>query len=49
MFNAFEYAMGIYGLSTVVTLMVWVVIVAIRWLSAERVPVAPLPVKKQAR
>jgi len=36
MFKALEYVMGIYALSIVVTLMVWLVIVAIRWLSRER-------------
>lgn len=36
MLNAFEYVMGIYGVSVLVTLMVWLVIVAIRWLSGER-------------
>jgi hypothetical protein len=35
MFYAFEYVMGIYGLSILVTLVVWLVIVAIRWLSSE--------------
>ena len=34
--HAFEYAMGIYGLSIVVTLFVWAVIVAIRWASSDR-------------
>jgi len=38
MFDAFEYAMGIYAVSLVVTLMVWLVIVAIRWFSRERNP-----------
>jgi hypothetical protein len=33
--HAFEYAMGIYGLSLLVTLFVWLVIVVIRWLSSE--------------
>ncbi|HEX9264296.1 MAG TPA: hypothetical protein VF977_08000 [Candidatus Binatia bacterium] len=36
MLNAFEYVMGIYGVSILVTLMVWLVIVAIRWLSGDR-------------
>jgi hypothetical protein len=36
MLKAFEYVMGIYGVSILVTLMVWLVIVAIRWLSGER-------------
>jgi hypothetical protein len=35
--KALEYVMGIYGLSVAVTLLVWLVIVAIRWLSRERV------------
>ncbi len=39
--NAFIYAMGIYGLSLLVTLGVWVVIVAIRWISSERVDSKP--------
>jgi len=34
--NAFEFAMGVYGVSLVVTLLVWLVIVAIRWVSKER-------------
>lgn len=34
--NPFEFAMGVYGVSTVITLLVWLVIVAIRWLSRER-------------
>jgi len=34
--NAFEFAMGVYGVSLVVTLLVWQVIVAIRWVSKER-------------
>jgi hypothetical protein len=33
--RAFEYVMGIYGLSFVVTLFVWLVIVAIRWASRD--------------
>jgi hypothetical protein len=36
MMNALEYALGIYGLSLAVTLMVWLVILAIRWASSER-------------
>jgi hypothetical protein len=36
MLKAFEYVMGIYGVSILVTLMVWLVIVVIRWLSRER-------------
>ena len=36
MLNAFEYVTGIYGVSILVTLMVWLVIVAIRWLSGEQ-------------
>jgi len=34
--GAFEYAMGVYGVSLVVTLVVWLVIVAIRWVSRDR-------------
>jgi hypothetical protein len=34
--KALEYVMGIYGLSLAVTLFVWLVIVAIRWVSRER-------------
>lgn len=34
--SAFEFAMGVYGLSLVVTLVVWLVIVAIRWVSKGR-------------
>lgn len=34
--SAFEYAMGVYGLSIIVTLLVWLVIIGIRWLSRER-------------
>jgi hypothetical protein len=45
MFQAFEYVMGVYALSIVVTLMVWLVIVAIRWLSSER-PVTTAGAKK---
>jgi hypothetical protein len=33
---ALEYVMGIYGLSFLVTVFVWLVIVAIRWASSER-------------
>jgi hypothetical protein len=36
MFNALEYALGIYALSLAVTLVVWLLIVAIRWVSSER-------------
>jgi len=36
MFAALEYVLGIYALSIAVTLMVWLVIVIIRWLSSER-------------
>ncbi|HUK39860.1 MAG TPA: hypothetical protein VLX11_02410 [Candidatus Acidoferrales bacterium] len=32
---ALEYVMGIYGLSFLVTLFVWFVIVVIRWASSE--------------
>jgi hypothetical protein len=35
--DALIYATGIYGLSLLVTLLVWLVIVAIRWVSRERV------------
>lgn len=44
--NALIYALGIYGLSLLVTLFVWLVIVAIRWLSGERAdpkPSVPTP------
>lgn len=34
--SAFEFAMGVYGVSLVVTLVVWLVIVAIRWVSKGR-------------
>ena len=33
--SAFEYAIGVYGVSLVVTLLVWLVIIAIRWVSSE--------------
>ena len=36
MLDALEYVLGIYGLSTAVTLLVWIVIVAIRWVSGDR-------------
>jgi hypothetical protein len=36
MVDALEYVLGIYGLSTAVTLLVWLVIVAIRWVSGDR-------------
>ncbi len=36
MLNALEYALGIYLLSLAVTLVVWLLIVAIRWISSER-------------
>ncbi len=36
MFNALEYALGIYGVSFAVTMVVWLLIVAIRWISSER-------------
>ena len=35
MLDALEYVLGIYGLSTAVTLLVWLVIVAIRWVSSD--------------
>ncbi|MGE5303858.1 MAG: hypothetical protein ACM3TN_11080 [Alphaproteobacteria bacterium] len=34
--NAFEFAVGVYGISLLVTLLVWLVIVAIRWVSRGR-------------
>ncbi len=36
MLNALEYALGIYALSFAVTMGVWLLIVAIRWISSER-------------
>ncbi len=36
MLQALEYVSGIYALSIIVTLVVWLVIVAIRWVSSER-------------
>jgi hypothetical protein len=42
---ALEYAMGIYGLSFLVTLFVWFVIVAIRWASSERTSSQPTRVQ----
>jgi len=36
MFAAFEYVMGIYAVSIAVTLIVWLVIVAIRWCSGDK-------------
>lgn len=36
MLDALEYVLGIYGLSAAVTLLVWLVIVAIRWVSGDR-------------
>jgi hypothetical protein len=36
MLNALEYVLGIYGVSLAVTMLVWFVIVAIRWISSER-------------
>ena len=44
MVDALEYVLGIYGLSTAVTLLVWLVIVAIRWVSGDR-PHAQTPAK----
>lgn len=41
MFKALEYVSGIYALSIIVTLMVWLVIVGIRWVSRERVKPTP--------
>jgi len=43
--RALEYVMGIYGLSLLVTLFVWVVIVTIRWASSERVSSHPTNTK----
>ena len=34
--RALQYVMGIYGLSLLVTLFVWLVIIVIRWVSSER-------------
>lgn len=48
MFDAFEYAMGIYAVSLSVTLMVWLVIVAIRWFSRERNSSPTATVKSRA-
>ena len=39
--HALIYAMGIYALSLLVTLFVWAVIVAIRWISGERLDSKP--------
>jgi hypothetical protein len=36
MLSALEYALGIYLLSTIVTIAVWLLVVMIRWLSSER-------------
>jgi hypothetical protein len=36
MIDALEYALGIYGVSFIVTMLVWLVILAIRWLSGDR-------------
>jgi hypothetical protein len=36
MLNALEYALGIYTLSLVITMIVWLLIVTIRWVSSER-------------
>jgi hypothetical protein len=36
MLNALEYALGIYALSLAVTMVVWLIIVAIRRISSER-------------
>ena len=41
MLVALEYVMGVYGLSIAVTLLVWLVIVAIRWVSRERAKSTP--------
>jgi hypothetical protein len=38
MLNALEYALGIYALTLVITMIVFVLIIAIRWLSSERSP-----------
>jgi hypothetical protein len=44
MFDAFEYAMGIYAVSIGVTFVVWLVIVLIRWFSRDK----PLAVAKKS-
>lgn len=36
MLNALEYSLGIYTLSLVITMIVWLLIVTIRWVSSER-------------
>ena len=38
MLNSLEFALGIYAVSLAVTMVVWLVIVAIRWLSSDRTP-----------
>ena len=35
MLNALEYALGIYTLSLIITMIVWLLIVTIRWISSE--------------
>ena len=35
MLKALEYVLGIYGVSLAVTLVVWLVIVALRWISSD--------------
>jgi hypothetical protein len=35
--DALIYAMGIYGLTFAITLLVWIVILAIRWASGDSV------------
>lgn len=47
--RALEYVLGIYGLSVTVTLVVWLVIVAIRWISRERIGRYPAASKQQGR
>jgi hypothetical protein len=43
--HALIYALGIYGLSLLVTLFVWLVIVGIRRLSAEPIDSRPPAIK----
>ena len=45
--HALIYAMGIYGLTLLVTLFVWVVIVGIRRISGERTGSKPPTMKQQ--
>ncbi|MGE5218581.1 MAG: hypothetical protein ACM3SP_16425 [Chloroflexota bacterium] len=48
MFGALEYALGIYAISLVVTLLVCLVIVAIRWFSGDKKPPVTASGKSQA-